>query len=140
MRLKTRLYGIRTAFHLIQVHPAGRHLLAMAWRGSPYIGMCLPFGLHSAPCLFNILAELLEWILIDQGITFILHFLDDFLTVGGPGLADCGQNLQLIIDVCNFLGIPLAIEKVDGPIPVLDFLGFTLDTICIEARLPEEKL
>ena len=39
---------IKSAFHLIPVHPADRHLLAMEWQGSLYIDTCLPFGLRSA--------------------------------------------------------------------------------------------
>ena len=131
---------IKSAFRLIPVHPADRHLLAMSWKGSLYIDMCLPFGLRSAPRLFNTLADLLAWILKDRGVTFILHYLDDFLTMGPPGSADCEHNLQLIKEICHFLGIPLALEKVEGPSPTLDFLGITLDTSRMEARLPEEKL
>ena len=86
----------KSAFRLIPVHPADRHLLAMLWRGSLYIDMCLPFDLRSAPRLFNILADLLEWILTDQGATFILHYLDDFLTVGPRG-----QGLQNVSVTCS---------------------------------------
>jgi len=57
---------IQSAFRLILVHPADRHLLTMEWKGSIYIDTCLPFGLCSAPKLFNILADLLEWILVNQ--------------------------------------------------------------------------
>ena len=52
---------IQSAFRLIQVHPADHHL---EWTGSIDIDTCLPFGLHSVPKLFNVLADLLEWILI----------------------------------------------------------------------------
>ena len=38
------------------------------------------------------------------------------------------------------LGVPLAPEKVHGPLPCLEFLGITLDTIRMEARLSEEKV
>ena len=51
---------IKSAFRLIPVHPADRHLLAMKWRDKLYIDGCLPFGLRSAPKLFNILADLLS--------------------------------------------------------------------------------
>ena len=51
---------IQSAFRLIPVHPADRHLLVMEWKGSIHIDTCLPFGLRSAPKLFNILADLLE--------------------------------------------------------------------------------
>ena len=99
---------IKSAFHLIPVHPADRHLLAMTWRDAIYIDACLPFGLRSAPKLFNILAER---ILKHLGSTFLLHYLDDFLT-------ECHHNLQLLIEVCRMLGIPLAIEKVVGPVTI----------------------
>lgn len=54
---------IKNAFNLLPVHPADRHLLGMEWRDLVYVDNCLPFGLQSAPQLFNILAELLSWIL-----------------------------------------------------------------------------
>ena len=37
----------------------------------------------------------------------------------------------------SYIGIPLAVEKVDGP---LDYLGITLDTNKMEAQLPDGKL
>ena len=74
---------IKSAFRLICVHPADRHLLAMEWQSTVYIDTCLPFGLRYAPKLFNILADLLEWILLNQGVTFLMHYLDDFPNHGG---------------------------------------------------------
>lgn len=121
------------------VHPADRHLLAMEWRDGIFIDTCLPFGLRSSPKLFNILADLLAWILEHQGIS-VLHYLDDFLTIGRPGSTECYRNLQIMIQVCQLLNVPLAIEKIDGPSTVLDFLGILLDTVRMEARLPEDKL
>ena len=56
---------VRNAFRLLPIHPADRHLLAMEWEGKLYIDTCLPFGLRSAPKPFNILADFLEWILVD---------------------------------------------------------------------------
>ena len=51
---------IKSAFRLIPVHPADRHLLGMKWNDNWFIDTCLPFGLRSSPKLFNILADLLE--------------------------------------------------------------------------------
>ena len=48
-------------------------------------------------------------------------------------------NLSIIQKVCDSLGIPLALEKVEGPSTSLTFLGITLDTNNMDARLPEEK-
>jgi len=49
---------IKSAFRLLPVHPTDRHLLAMEWNKGIYIDTCLPFGLRSAPKLYNILADL----------------------------------------------------------------------------------
>ena len=51
---------IKSAFRLLPVHPADRHLLAMRWDQHIFIDKCLPFDLRSAPKLFNILADLLS--------------------------------------------------------------------------------
>ena len=111
----------------------------MSWNNSIYLDTCLPFGLRSAPKLFNLLADLLSWVLEQRGVKS-LHYLDDFLLVGPPASNQCDRNLKEVKSTCDWLGIPLAIEKVAGPTTTLTFLGITLDTVQMEARLPPEKL
>ena len=112
----------------------------MDWDRSLYIDTCLPFGLHSAPKLFNVLADLLSWILTQKGISPVFHYLDDFLILGPPGSSTCANNLATIKEVCSTLGIPLALEKVEGPSHSLTFLGITFDTQQMMAHLPNDKL
>ena len=81
--------AIKNAFRLLLVHPTDRHLLAMEWENAIYLDTCLPFGLRSAPKLFNILAELLAWIAQHNEVTFSIHYLDDFLTMGPPHCPIC---------------------------------------------------
>lgn len=131
---------IKNAFRLLPVHPADRHLLAMEWEDRIYFDTCLPFGLRSAPKLFNMLAEMLTWIVKQNGVTLSIHYLDDFLTMGPPDSPICHHNLQTFIHTCDKLGVPLALEKVEGPTTCLTFLGITLDTGRMEIRLPDEKL
>ena len=131
---------IKSAFRLIPVHPTDRHLLGMRWKDYTFVDTCLPFGLRSAPKLFNVLADLLTSVLTRQGVTFVLHYLDDFLTLGPPASNICQQNLNIIQKVCGSLGIPLALEKIEGPATILTFLGITLDTTNMEARLPKDKI
>ena len=73
---------IKSAFRLLPVHPADRHLLQVASDDSVYVDMCLPFSLRSAPKLFNVAADLLQWGMQQQGVTNIMHYLDDFPTLG----------------------------------------------------------
>ena len=95
--------GIKSAFRLLPVHPADRHLLAMEWQNTIFIDTCLPFGLQSTPKLFNILADLLSWITMTKGITFSIHYLDDFLTMGPEGSNICQHNLDILMQTCNEL-------------------------------------
>ena len=131
---------IKNAFRLIPVHPGDRHLLAMQWHNQVYVDGCLPFGLRSAPKLFNLMADLLSWIATQEGIHCILHYLDDFLIIAPPHSPLCQQGLDKFTQLCDMLGIPLASEKVEGPTSCLSFLGITLDTNRMEIRLPQDKL
>ena len=104
--------NIKCAFRLLPVHLADCHLLAMKWKQQLHVDTCLPFRLHSAPKL-NILADLLTWILEHMGVSSIMHYLDDFLTLGPPDTLKCFHNLQVIQGICQHLGVPLALEKVE---------------------------
>lgn len=86
----------KSAFYLVPVHPPDRHLLGMKWKEYTYIDTCLPFRLHSVPKLFNILADLLIGVLTKQAISFILHYLDDLLTLSPPASNICEQNLSTV--------------------------------------------
>ena len=95
----------------------------MRWNDGVYIDTCLPFGLRSAPKLFNILADMLAWIAKQNGVSFLIHYLDNFLTMGPPSSPTCHRNLDVLIAIYNYLGVPLAFENVEGPSTVLSFLG-----------------
>ena len=131
---------IQSAFRLLPVHLADRHLLLMKWNGKIYVDTCLPFGLCAAPKLFNILADLLEWIVITKGVSHILHYLDDFVILHPPTSFKLQQDLDIIIKSCKDLGVPLALGKIEGPCITLSFLGIVLDSVEMETRLPQDKL
>ena len=48
---------LKDAFRLIPVCPDNWNLLGIHWKHQFYIDTCLPFGLRSAPFLFNRLAD-----------------------------------------------------------------------------------
>ena len=116
---------LKNAFRMVPVHPADRHLLVMRWGDMVYIDTCLPFELRSAPRIFNMLVDMLEWIALDNG---------------PPKSPICYHNLQLLSELCTMLGVPLGHNKVEGPFTSIEFLGILIDTIKIYTRLPEEKL
>ena len=131
---------IKSAYRIVPVHPQDRFLLGMRWKDHIYVDRALPFGLRSAPKIFNALADALEWIVKDHGVQYLWHYLDDYITCGAPESDECQFNLQLLIDICRHLGIPLAEEKLEGPTTCLVFLGILIDTVRGELRLPQYKL
>ena len=131
---------IESAFRNIPVHPHDRHLLGMRWNGQLYVDTVLPFGLRSAPKIFNCIADALQWIAKQQGVSYLEHFLDDFITAGVPENVECEQNLALLMGTCHSLCLPMAIDKREGPTTCITFLGIELDTVNLELRLPHHKL
>ena len=134
-------FDVEAAYRNIAVHPSDRYLLGMKWRNLYYVDLALPFGLRSAPFIFNSVAELVEWILLNShNASDLLHYLDDFITAGPPDFNQCAQNLATSQAVCNSLGLPLHPDKCIGPSSCLVVLGIELDSVAQVARLPAEKL
>ena len=82
----------------------------------------------------------MEWIARQRlSIAHILHLLDDFLIVASSATL-CQAQLDLFLNLCSYLGIPMAPEKTCGPATTLSFAGIELDSILSEARLPLDKI
>ena len=131
---------IRDGYRNIPVHPDDRWLLGLLWKEDIYIDTVLPFGLRSAPKIFNSVADALEWVVRSNGVQEIFHYLDDFLVVGAPGSSQCADSLAMLLGWTNWLGLPVAPEKVEGPTSKLTFLGIEIDTGALILRLPAQKL
>ena len=130
---------IQSAFYLLPVHPKDRHL-TMSWKGEVYIDHCIPFGLRLAPKLFNTLADLLSWAAQKAGVSYVIHYLDDYLTIGPPLSQICQHSMDIFTSLWKGLGVPLATDKLEGPATSLSFLGIILDTCRMDIRLPADKL
>ena len=96
-------------------------------------------GLVSYMCLRMKLGTSVEWIAKNEGAQFIIHYLDDFLVMGPPASTNCAAARSKLLSIFDRLGLPVA-EKLEGPTTALDFLGFTLDTMAFEVRLPATRL
>ena len=137
---------IESAFPLIPVHPDDYELLGMCWEGKYYYDKALPFGLWSAPFIFNQLSEALEWLLLHHSqISFACHILDDFLIIEPkaatlPYDSICQQSLSAMLLTFQNLKIPIAAGKTQGPSQVLEFMGIILDSATMQARLPADKI
>ena len=131
---------IESAFRIIPILPADRPLLGFRWRGLYYMDAVLPMGCSSSCAIFETFSSALQWIAETKlHVTAMVHFLDDFLLLA-TSKSKCAADLNAFESFCRQTGVPLAAEKTIQPTTSLPFLGITLDTIALEARLPPDKL
>lgn len=88
----------------VLVHPEDRWLLGMEWQGHTYVDTALPFGLRSAPLLFTVLADMAQWVMEQRGVTWVAHYIDNFITLGTA--AECRENMQRMRETLRELGLP----------------------------------
>ena len=131
---------IQQAYRIVPVHPDDRRLLGVQWEGEVLVDKVLPFRLRSAPVIFTAIADALQWIVVQRGVSYVAHYLDDFITMGPPKSSVCQQNLASIMATCSLTGTPLEVSKCEGPSSKITFLGLELDTVRLEIRLPRLKL
>ena len=97
-------------------------------------------GLRSFPFLFNQLSDSIEWILKhNYDLQHVIHILDDFL-ITEPSKVLCLENFYMLLRVVMSLNALVVASKTIGPSEVLDFMGIVLDSVCMKARLLNDKL
>ena len=106
---------LKSAFRMVPVHHSDWELLGIFWQDQYFIDTCLPFGCRSSPFLFNQFAEALQWILSNNYHVQLIHYLDDFLLVGAPGSSQCATAKDTTLQVCQHLGVPVAMDKLEFP-------------------------
>ena len=131
---------LKNAFHLIPVRPNDWNLLGICWRNKFYVDTCLPFGLRSAPFIFNQLSVAIHWILQHKySVSHLLHYLDDFFITGALDTSECQNNLEAMLSVCHKINAPVKLTKVEGPSTSITFLGIVINTITMTASISSER-
>jgi hypothetical protein len=133
------------AYKSIVVRPADWHLLGTTWQKDNgetdyYLDHVLPFGLRSSAQLFNLFATALEFCMLLRGTTHASHYLDDYMSSGRPNSEECNNNLKIMIETCQYLGMEVNFNKVFTPSTTMEFLGIIIDTSNMELRMSEERL
>jgi hypothetical protein len=131
---------ITAAFRLIPIRRDLWHLYGVKWENRYYFHRRLVFGSRSSPAIFDLLSQAVCYIAQNKyHIAHIIHLLDDFLTIASPHDVP-ERNMALLAHMFKSLHIPTAPTKTVGPSEVLEFLGIILDSVRMEARLPQDKL
>ena len=107
---------IQRVYRIIPIYRGNRYLLGIKWLGQYRIDLALPFGLRSAPGIFNSLGDVVEWILQNNyRVADLLHYLDDFFTLCPAGAMVCSNSLNALQRASLDIGSPLATDKCEGP-------------------------
>ena len=131
---------LKSAFRLIPIRPDDWHLLGIYWQKQYYVDLYLPFGLRSAPFLFNQLCDVLEWVLKhNYRLQRVLHILYHCF-IAEPSRLQCLASFSTLLRFFVSIHAPVDASKTLGPSQVLEFMGIELDTTRMEARLPADKL
>jgi Reverse transcriptase (RNA-dependent DNA polymerase) len=131
---------IKSAYRCIPVRPADWPLLGGMLMKLLYFDMSLPFGMKSSCGIWECYATAAEWIVKNNiQLEHLLHYIDDYLGAV-KGKEEAAMKLRLMLDWFNRLGIPVSLEKVEGPEQQLTFLGIMIDIQRKEIRLDNVKL
>ena len=131
------------AFRHVPVAPLDTPLLGFEWEGRYYAERFLPFGLRTAPYIFNLFAEVFHWVLTkeleNKGIPGeVVHYLDDFLAIL-PLNGDPGYYGSRFAELCREVGLSVKESKSEEGTAV-SFGGVEIDTADMVIRLPLSKL
>ena len=98
---------LKQAYHNIPVAPEARHLLCFHLEDRIYVDLRLPFGCRSALFIFSSIADDLLQIMQCNGVTWEIHYSNDFLTIGAPASDECHSNMEIMCPMCEKAGYPL---------------------------------
>ena len=142
---------LTTAFQVLGLNPMEFWLLIMKVThpvtGITYyfVDKCLPFG-HSIGCALyqkfsDALAHIVQYLIaLKTGTerTALTNYLDDFLFAS---LLEQLTNrmIDIFLDMCDLLGVPVSIEKNERVCNAIVFLGILLDGHLYVLVIPQQK-
>jgi hypothetical protein len=126
------------AYLHVRVAPASRRLLGFKWRKRYYRYTHMPFGLSTAPAIWQYLANRVCAYLRSLGLNVIVY-LDDFLLIAHSQAA-CQEGLDRMRAELASLGLLVNHKKTIPPTQVCRFLGLDLDSILMQISVPDYKL
>lgn len=130
---------LKDAYLAVPLLPAHRSLFSFNWKGKLWRFKTLPFGLSSAPLIFNKLMKPVVALMRKLAIQVILY-LDDMLIMAQRE-AEIKGCLATALEILTALGFVINLPKsVTTPTQEMEFLGFQLDSRAMVISLPQRKM
>ena len=136
-------FDIKGAFRLLRIFPGDFPLLGIKLSNHYYIDKMAPMGLKISCAAWEAFATFLNWLIKQRSgpnNDCVDHYLDDYI-FAGPGLSNnCLCLMQQFSLLCKELNIPIATEKTVWPCTCLTYLGYQLNSVTFEIKMPEDKV
>ena len=130
---------LKDAYFAIPIHHSHHQYLRFYFHGKCYQFQCLPFGLSSAPWVFTKTLKPVLALLREMGVRLIAY-IDDILVLV-ESREQARRQAEALVYLLQCLGFRVNTKKsVLEPAQMLDFLGFTVDTVQMELKLPVDKI
>lgn len=130
---------VKKAFRILPIHPDEYNLFIIHYEGKFYYDKALEMGLSSACHIFEEFSTALEWIARNKLGIELVHYLDDFF-IANQDEIECQKDLERFSAMCEDIGVPLAPDKTFPPCQTMEYLGFEIDSVLQEVRLPLKKV
>lgn len=139
------------AYLKIPVRRADCHLLGVQWLGKFMVFTSLCFGLASAPRIYTVFADAVEYLIHNSEpdlfesewdgalVQMVRHFLDNFFG-GHHNLQLAQRQFNAVLGWFRLLGITTRPEKCNQPATRQVILGLEFDTVSQTVRIPTKKV
>ena len=137
---------VKSAFRNLGIRPQDWMLLIMK-AISPFdkkfyyfVDKCLPFGASISCKHFQDVSDAIAHIFrVKSGGHDVINYLDDYFFAALLRIV-CNRQIQLFLDICRQINMPISLEKTFWGTTQLVFLGLLLDTTRRMVFIPQEKL
>ena len=131
---------IESAYRCIPVRPEDWPLLGFQWKNQYYFDTVMQFGITSATAIFEWYSSAAQHIAEHTcALKHLVHYVDDFMILI-QGLEKAQLALKSIIKLFAELGIPISMNKLEGPSTSMVFLGILFDSQSMTIRLDNDKI
>ena len=132
---------VKSAFRLLPIRISEFDQLGFKFEDKYYFDKSMPFGCSISCATWEKVATFLEFVIKQKSLVGnVKHYVDDFLFAGKAKTSHCKSILQCFFDCTAKLGVPIALDKTEGPKTSIVYLGLEIDSVEMVVRMPMPKV
>ena len=133
---------VKSAYRLLPMRTEDFKYLGFHIEGKLFIEKMAPMGARGSARQWEAFGHIWEWLIKQQkhfkGAT--IRYLDDLMVITPPEDNNSHRALEIVENLCEDIGLPLATEKTVPPTTQITFLGITIDSSSQTISVPEGKV